>query len=62
MPTMPDLLAPECLHCRTRLDVLERTVGEHAARLAGLERLAESNARIEKLLERVLEFVTPGKK
>ena len=44
---MTDQLDIECDHCRSRL--------------AALERLAESNARIEKILERVLEFVTPKK-
>jgi len=56
-----DQLDIECDHCRSRLAALERTVFEHGARLAALERLAESNARIEKILERVLEFVTPKK-
>lgn len=65
-----DAIAQECVHCRDRLSALERVATAHEARLIDhaeslselekkLDRLGDSNARIELLLERVLSFVTP---
>lgn len=69
---MPDTIEPDCIHCQNRLSALERVSVEHASKLLvhdqrqdalekKLDKLGASNERIEILLERVLQFVTPAK-
>lgn len=68
---MSDAIAPECKHCLDRIIRLERIALDHESRRAQhdaflstlddkIDKVCAGNSRIERILERVLDLITPS--